>query len=371
MNVQSVSQGSRTLRVRWSDGKEGEFHYLWLRDNCPCPSCRHPKTKERLVYTADIPSHIVAKSAAVDGNAIAIEWSEGAHRSQFDADWLRAHAGARADDLPEPVLWGREFQDKRPVVSYDEMMGSDAALERWIDTLLTYGFVVARGAPPKADEIERFGKRVAYLREVIFGRARNIKSEPNPYNVAFTSVEVKPHTDLANYANPPGVQFLFCLVHEAQGGDTILVDGFNVACKLRSANPRCFDVLARTEVPFRIFSDTADVRTRAPTFTVDDRGSLRGIRFSNQCLEPLDLAPDRIEPFYDAYRDLEILIGAPDNRITFRLEPGDLLAMNNHRVLHSRTAFDPTSGRRHLQVASMEMDDVLSRRRILKRAKAA
>ena len=27
------------VRVQWSDGQEGSFHFMWLRDNCACDSC--------------------------------------------------------------------------------------------------------------------------------------------------------------------------------------------------------------------------------------------------------------------------------------------------------------------------------------------
>ena len=38
---------------------------------------------------------------------------------------------------------------------------------------------------------------------------------------------------------------------------------------------------------------------------------------------------------------------------------------NNHRILHARSAFDPESGFRHLQLASTDLDMVDSRIRLL------
>ena len=35
----------RTVVVEWSDSAVSEFHFLWLRDNCPC--CVHPYTLEQ------------------------------------------------------------------------------------------------------------------------------------------------------------------------------------------------------------------------------------------------------------------------------------------------------------------------------------
>ena len=41
----------RTVRIEWSDNKASEFHFLWLRDNCPC--CVHPYTLEQTYEIAN------------------------------------------------------------------------------------------------------------------------------------------------------------------------------------------------------------------------------------------------------------------------------------------------------------------------------
>ncbi|TVR36778.1 MAG: hypothetical protein EA388_02855 [Nitriliruptor sp.] len=51
----------------------------------------------------------------------------------------------------------------------------------------------------------------------------------------------------------------------------------------------------------------------------------------------------------------------------FRCTDGDLITVHSHRVLHGRLAYDPTSGARHLQDVYMEWDDLMARRRVLRR----
>jgi gamma-butyrobetaine dioxygenase len=51
-----------------------------------------------------------------------------------------------------------------------------------------------------------------------------------------------------------------------------------------------------------------------------------------------------------------------------RLEPGCLIAYDNSRVLHGRTAFDPRSGERHLRGCYLTLDDLQSTLRVLERA---
>ena len=35
----------RTIRVNWNNEETSDFHFFWLRDNCPC--CVHPYTLEQ------------------------------------------------------------------------------------------------------------------------------------------------------------------------------------------------------------------------------------------------------------------------------------------------------------------------------------
>ena len=71
------------LRVTWSDGHVGRYHFLWLRDNCPGPDTHHHETRESCIDVADLPASIRPLSAAIDvAGALAITWSHGGHRSR-------------------------------------------------------------------------------------------------------------------------------------------------------------------------------------------------------------------------------------------------------------------------------------------------
>jgi gamma-butyrobetaine dioxygenase len=43
-------------------------------------------------------------------------------------------------------------------------------------------------------------------------------------------------------------------------------------------------------------------------------------------------------------------------------------AFDNHRILHGRTAFDDSGGRRHFQGCYVEREEVISRIRVLERS---
>ena len=124
-------------------------------------------------------------------------------------------------------------------------------------------------------------------------------------------------------------------------------------------------MLARVPVTFQLFSDAEDTWARAPMVQLDPEGRVTTFRFSNQLAQPLDASFEEVEAFYDAYRTLGRMIDSGRYTVTLKTDNGDLLTVHGHRVLHGRLAFDPDSGRRHLQDVYMEFDDLMARRRVL------
>ena len=54
-------------------------------------------------------------------------------------------------------------------------------------------------------------------------------------------------------------------------------------------------------------------------------------------------------------------------RIEFKLQPKDLLMMDNYRLLHGRTEFDANEGNRFLQGCYLDFDSTEGKLRHLKR----
>ena len=61
------------------------------------------------------------------------------------------------------------------------------------------------------------------------------------------------------------------------------------------------------------------------------------------------------ELFYDALRPLMKMIYSAEETVKFRIKTGEMLIFNNHRLLHGRTGFDPSSGR-HVRLVHVDLD---------------
>ena len=65
-----------------------------------------------------------------------------------------------------------------------------------------------------------------------------------------------------------------------------------------------------------------------------------GVRFHTRSAAPLDVPEELVESLYAANHELSKLMMSGENHARFRLEAGDAVLFDNHRVMHSREGFD-------------------------------
>jgi gamma-butyrobetaine dioxygenase len=217
------------------------------------------------------------------------------------------------------------------------------------------GGPVAEGA--LCDVAALFG----FVRETNYGRWFDVRTEVKPSNLAYTGLGLQAHTDNP-YRDPvPTMQILYCLENSADGGDSLVVDGFAAATRLRAEAPGMFNLLSRYCARFE-YRGTADVclQARKPMIELAPDGELIGIRFNNRSTAPImDVPYVHMSGYYAAYRRFAEIIDDPDMAVRFKLSPGECFIVDNTRVLHARTAYAST-GTRWLQGCYPDKDGLLS-----------
>jgi len=355
--------------VTFNDGASAAYPYIWLRDNDPAGF--HPQTQERIADLTAISPDIMAAAVETSETWLTIHWRGAESISRFDLDWLRAHVpGQRAADPARTGYehWRRDLgAEGIPRVAAQEILTSDTALKSWLEQTQIYGLSIVEGLEDSTEAGMDVARRIGFLRQTNFGVTFEVKSKPNPNNLAYTPIALPLHTDLTNQELPPGFQFLHCLANEAVGGGSLFCDGYAIAEDIRTQDPEAFELLSTVSVPFRFHDHETDIRNRKKVINLDENGRVIEICFNAHLADIFDLEPALMTRYYRAYRQYMILTRAPAYLVTLKLKGGEMVVFDNRRVLHGREAFDPQTGYRHLHGCYVDRGEFESRLRILQR----
>ncbi len=361
----------RDLDIELDDGQRFALHPIWLRERCRDPRSVDLRTGQRLHDPSDLDAALAVTSVGeIESGRYRIRFSDG-HEADFEGTDLLAEAALTpADhDVPAPRPWNAAAREVRRFAWTDEP--DDARLHAWLHQFLEAGFIVFSGLPTRPGSILEVGSVFGFTRVTNFGALFDVRSTAEASDLAYTSLPLDPHTDNP-YRDPvPGVQLLHCLVNETRGGHSTLVDGLAAARALESRDPEAFALLSRTPVRFRYQDDSTELVASALPIERDAAGGITAIHFSPRLdFVPLQ-PPGELDAYYRARRAFDRLLRSPEFEIRFLLAAGELLMMDNRRLLHGRTGFDPAEGVRHLQGCYIDIDGPRSLFRVVRRRLAA
>ena len=357
------------LEVSWrGDTAPGRFSPFWLRDHCHSKESLHPDTLQRQVDTFTIPVDISpAKLEIADGGrTLRIEWQHGGASVLPAAFLWNITQNDGREVAPRRRLWDRAaIGDAFPTMSHAQIMSGNEGLLRWLSLVEEYGFALATGVPPTLEATKELVTRIGYVRETIFGGMWEFTANLAFKDTAYTSSAIGPHTDGTYSFDSPGYQLFHCLQFDGSGGDSTLVDGFNVADQIRRTDPLAFQTLSSVKVPAQYLGDGVHLRAEHSVIALDHNGDFSQIAYNNYDRAPFRLPTPRMNGFYRALNLFNRSINDPSNEITLRLLPGTALLFDNWRTLHGRRAYQ---GFRRLCGAYLNKEDFDSKLRVLRAA---
>jgi gamma-butyrobetaine dioxygenase len=365
--AQLYSSSPNELTIELANGERFALHPIWLRERCRDGKSMDLRTEQRLHDPSDLDLQLsLIAVAEPEAGRFRIRFSDG-HEAEFLSRDILAEAALPLGsfDLPLPRLWNAATGQVRRF-----SWGSkpdDAKLNEWLVQFLELGFIVFTGVPTRAQTIFEVAETFGFTRVTNFGALFEVRSTAEASDLAYTSLPLDPHTDNP-YRDPvPGVQLLHCLVNETSGGLSTLVDGIAAAEALKARDADAYRLLSRTPIRFRYQDATTEHVASAAPIDLDVTGRVKAIHFSPR----LDFAPLRppaeLSAFYRARRAFDHLLRSPEFELRFLLEAGELLMMDNRRLLHGRTGFNPAEGVRHLQGCYIDIDGPRSLYRVVRR----
>lgn len=374
----TVVAGRVDLRRHTGQPRQAELHPIWLRNRSTEPGQIEATNLQRLFRPIDVARDLTVLTADVDDGVLHVTFSDG-HHARLDLAGIERALGWR-DDLeqpPAPEPWTTPLPEF-PYVDWNEItfdpgrQNLDALIE-FLTLFFRHGYVVFRNTPAEPGTVERIAERLGYIVGQNFGWVFNVQAKQSPTDLAYTAIELLAHSDEPYRRPAPGIQMLHCICNEAPGGDSTLVDGLAAAHALQAAHPDWHAALVETEVVWRYDMGSDTVVNRGRILEYDPNGEYRQIRLNAKLDEPVLRRGVDLDAFYAGRRWLAEWTNDPAHQVTFRLEPGDVMFMDNHRALHGRTSFDPSRGHRHLQGCYIEHDgpDTMYRLAVRRRAMLA
>lgn len=366
--IREIQPQAGGLTLVWSDGHASFFHHVWLRDCCYCDQCGDSYSSKRFVVPSDIPLDARADKATLTVHGeLCIVWQHDHHVSHYDPRWLRAHCyddAARTARFHRPLLWDSGAAESIATVAYDTARSDDVQRLDLYRKLRDFGYVVVTGGPAEAGGIESVANLIGDLGDTAYSKIFDLSPSSAINTMGNTYKALPPHTDEAFRYAPPGINVLGCVRPAREGGESILVDGFFIAARLRQRQPDMFDLLSHYQQVYnRIHPGKLDQRTRQRMISLDDRGEVIGVRLHTRSAGPMDLPTDLVKPYYAAHRELCRLMMSPENQLEFQLRAGDCVLFDNYRVLHSRTEF--SGPERFLQICNVDRETFHERLRLL------
>ena len=333
--------------------KQYDLPFLWLRDNCQCDECRIIETQEKQFLLHTVPVDISPKSVEIKDQSLFVLWPDN-HQSVIPLNKIEESGKSR---YPEHKLWTSKFTPR--MFDWSKFLDNKEIALEALKTFISFGVIILNNAPKEPNSLELLSKRFGPIHETLFERIHNVSVTGHVYNVAHTSKGLPPHNDFASYKSQPSVQALHMLENECEGGELIIVDGWEIVEDLRKDNPEYFNILKEFNVPFRQFDENNETYAEAPIIKCSSDGSVESFRFSNQLMQMIDPSREDVKSFYKAYHEVSTRVHGSKYRSTFRLNGGEVLIVASLRVLHARESFIP-NGLRHLQDAYFVYDNALN-----------
>ena len=347
-------------------GSKKEIHPFWLRERANGENLVDEGSKQRLFDPTGLNKNIEIKDLELSDKFLEVSFSDGVKTKLLIQNIINEFSNINDVEMIKKIKWDSNLKDINKYAFKTDIFDQKIMYEALIN-FYEYGFIIFKNVPIENNFITNFANSIGSIRRTNFGEFFNVRSKPNPNDLAYTSLSLAPHTDNP-YRNPvPCIQLLHCIENEVNGGFSTLVDGYTVSEKLKEDHPNYYKILTEIKVRYQFIDKDVVLEDWAEMIQLDENDNFKQVRFSPR----LDFVPlmekEKLDLYYSARNKISELYNSDEYKIEFKLMPGDLLMMDNYRLLHGRTSYDANQGNRFLQGCYIDYDSTEGKLKHLKR----
>ncbi len=347
-------------------GAKKEIHPFWLRERVNSENFLDQKTQQRLFDPTMLKNSSEISKVNISDKFLEVSFKDGSYAKLVIENILKEFEKDNELYFINKISWKSDFQNNN-IYKFNKNFFEEKIMYESLLDFYKYGFVIFENVPTQDNFIVNFANSIGSIRRTNFGEFFNVKSKPNPNDLAYTSLPLAPHTDNPYRKPVPCIQLLHCIENEVGGGLSTLVDGLAVTEELKKEHPSFFQILTEIKVRFQFVDDNVVLEDWAEMIQLDENKRLKQVRFSPR----LDFVPlmdkGKLELYYAARNKISEMYNSEKFRIEFKLKPGDLLMMDNYRLLHGRTEYNANEGNRFLQGCYIDYDSTEGKLKHLKR----
>ena len=350
-----------------SDSGKKEIHPFWLRERVNGEEFLDKNTQQRLFDPTSLNSDIAISKANISDDCLVINFNDGVN-SKLNIEKIALEFSNEDNVIKsiDKIKWNSDLKNIKNF-EYQNNLFDSKEMHDLLISFYQYGFVIIKNVPTYDNFIVKFANSIGSVRRTNFGEHFNVKSKPDPNDLAYTSLALAPHTDNP-YRNPvPCIQLLHCVESKVRGGLSTLVDGLTVTEDLKSNHPEFYKILTEIKVKFKFIDKDVVLENWSPLIELSEEKKFKQVRFSPR----LDFVPildkEKLDLYYKARNKLSEMYNSDKYKIEFKLSAKDLIMMDNYRLLHGRTAYQTSEGERFLQGCYIDYDSTEGKLRHLKR----
>ena len=184
-----------------------EIHPIWLRERVREEKYLDKNNDQRL-FDPSFLDNISIENAHITDGILQLTFNDGV-TSKFQISRLEAEF-LDSENLLRTVkheIWDSSLQNK-PTYEFKENFHESKEMYELLKSFYKYGFVIIKNVPTQNNYIVQFANSIGSIRPTNFGEYFNVKSVPNPNDLAYTSLALSPHTDNPYRKPVPCIQLL-------------------------------------------------------------------------------------------------------------------------------------------------------------------
>ena len=338
--ITRVEISSDNLIVYFKNSNPENFPNIWLRDHAQDEKNWDTRSNQRKTFSAGLDLNLKIKKAEIskNGKFLSIFWPDLDKPVSYSYDFLYKNKEKKKRVKLNYKVW--KPNDLNSDIFFDlKDIKNKKGYKKFLRLLYDYGFLVLKNCETNIKSVKEIANKIGYVRNSIFGGLWSFESNKDKADSSYTTEELRPHTDGTYSNDAPGLQLLLCCEYSAKGGESILVDGFKIAEKIKHQNKEIFNLLTKISVEGNYVGDGVFLKAERPIFKLDRNKEIIQVSFNNYDRAPFRLNKKLTIKFYEAIKKFDLIANDRNNQWRHILKPGELLIFNNWRILHGRGSF--------------------------------